>query len=206
VPLTVCSDVSPADWIVASELAWQQLVGFGPEGFAAHARVRFLPDPVREDQPESDADADASPDEVDQWRAVLQLLGSVTAVSDDCYFGLWEGWGFPETARRWPTFGVPGNDQPPARSYFLFHGSLADAAVWGGGVPAGAGIWGSTEFSRGGAPAFVWPSDHTWCVAADIDPHWLGIGASPPVIARLIDDPRLDAIEAAPADQQPAYR
>jgi hypothetical protein len=24
----------------------------------------------------------------------------------DCYFGLWEGWGFPEPARRWPTFGA----------------------------------------------------------------------------------------------------
>lgn len=205
-PLAVCSDVSPADWIVASEVAWQQLVGFGPAGFAAYARVRFIPDPVREDQQEREADPDASPDEVDQWRAVLQLLASVTAVSDDCYFGLWEGWGFPKTARRWPTFGVPGDDHPAARSYFLFHGSLAEAEVWGGGVPANAGIWGPPEFSRGGAPAFVWPSDHTWCVAADIDPHWLGIGASRLVIRRLIDDPRLDAIEADPADKQPAYR
>jgi hypothetical protein len=206
VPLAVCSDVSPADWIVASEVAWQQLVGFGPAGFAAYARVRFIPDPVREGQPESEADPDASPDEVDQWRALLQLLAAGTGDPDDCYFGLWEGWGFPESARRWPTFGVPRGARIPARSYFLFHGSLLEAKVWGGGAPANAGIWGPPEFSRGGAPAFVWPSDRTWCVAADIDPHWTGIGASVPVIERLVDDPRLDAIEADPADEQPAYR
>jgi hypothetical protein len=62
------------------------------------------------------------------------------------------------------------------------------------------------EFSRGGTPAFVWPADRTWCVAADIDPHWAGIGASSLSIKRLIADRRLDAVEADPADEQPAYR
>jgi hypothetical protein len=52
----------------------------------------------------------------------------------------------------------------------------------------------------------VWPSDHTWCIAADIDPHWAGIGASVPLIERLISDARLDAVEADPAEEQPAYR
>jgi hypothetical protein len=205
-PLAVCSDLSPADWIVASDVPWQRLVTFGPAGFAAYARVRFIPDPPREDQQESEADPHASPDEVDQWRALLKLLAAATEDPDDCYFGLWEGWGFPGSARRWPSFGVPRGARPPARSYFLFHGSLSEAEIWGGGAPANAGIWGPWEFSRGGAPAFVWPSNHTWCIAADIDPHWAGIGASVILIERLISDPRLDAVEADPADEQPAYR
>jgi hypothetical protein len=179
----------------------------GPSGFAAYARVRFIPDPIREDQRESKADLDELPtDEVDQWRALLVLLATGTADPDNCYFGLWDGWGFPEPARRWPTFGVPRDDQRPARSYFLFHGSLAEAEIWGGGAPADAGIWERPEFSRGGAPAFVWPSDHTWCIAADIDPHWAAIGASAPLIERVIGDPRLDAVEADPAAKQPTYR
>ena len=205
-PLAVCSDLSAADWIVASDLPWQRLVMFGPAGFAAYARVRFIRDPTREDQQESEADPQASPDEVDQWRALLKLLAAATEDPDDCYFGLWEGWGFPQSAHRWPSFGVPRGARPPARSYFLFRGSLPEAEVWGGGAPANAGIWGPSEFSRGGAPAFVWPSNHTWCVAADIDPHWAGIGASVPVIERLISDARLAAVEADPAEEQPAYR
>jgi hypothetical protein len=52
----------------------------------------------------------------------------------------------------------------------------------------------------------VWSSDHKWCIAADIDPHWAGIGASVSLIERLIGDARLDAVEAAPAEEQPAYR
>jgi hypothetical protein len=206
VSLAVCSDLSPAGWIVASEVPWQQLVSFGPAGFGAYARVRFIPDPIRDGQRESEADPDASPDEVDQWRALLQLLAAGTPDPDDCYFGLWEGWGFPRSARRWPTFGVPRDARIPLRSYFLFHGSLSDAEIWSGGAPANAGIWGPPEFSQGGAPAFVWPSDRTWCVAADIDPHWAGIGACVPSIQRLIADPCLDTVEADPADEQPAYR
>ena len=62
-------------------------------------------------------------------------------------------------------------------------------------------------FGPGGdAPAFVWPPDRTWCVAADIDPCWPAIGASAPLIERLTSDPGLDAVEANPAHEPPAYR
>lgn len=202
--LAVCADVSPADWLVTSSVPWQRLATFGPAGFAAYARVRFIPDPVHAGQQEYEADLDASPGETEQWRALLRLLAADTADPDDCYFGLWDGWGFPEPAGRWPTFGVPRGAPIPYRSYFLFHGSLSQAEIWG--PPAQTGIWGRPEFSQGGTPAFVWPSDRTWCVAADIDPHWAGIGASSQSIKRLIADERLDAVEADPAEEQPSYR
>ena len=202
--LAICSDLSPASWIVTSGAPWDRLVGFGPPGFAAYARVRFIPDPTHPDQQETEADLDASPSEVEQWRALLQLLARETSDPPDCYFGLWDGWPLPESARRWPTFGVPGDAQIAARSFFLFHGALSDAEIWG--QPVEAGIWGRPEFSLGGTPAFVWPSDHTWCVAADIDPHWAGIGATAPTIERLIADRRLDAVGADPDSKQPAYR
>lgn len=203
VSLDICSDLSPAGWIVTSDVPWDRLVTFGPAAFAAYARVRFIPDPTHEGQQEFEADCDASPGEVEQWRALLQLLGTETADPLDCYYALWEGWGFPESARRWPTFGVPRGAHI-ARSFYLFHGALSDAEIWG--QPAQAGIWGQAEFSGGGTPALVWPSDHTWCVAADIDPHWAGIGASVPVIDRLVADRRLDAVAADPDSEQPAYR
>ncbi len=64
----------------------------GPAGFPTYARVRFIPDPTHQGQQESEADPDASPSEIEQWRALLQLLATETCDPSDCYFGLWEGW------------------------------------------------------------------------------------------------------------------
>ena len=97
--LAVCTDLSPAHWIVASDVPWPPLVTLGPAGFPSSARVRFIPDPTREDQQESEADPDSSPDEVDQWRALLQLLAAGTEEPDDFYFGLWDGGGFPQSGQ-----------------------------------------------------------------------------------------------------------
>ena len=202
--LDICSDVSPASWIVTSDVPWARLVTFGPAGFAAYTRVRFIPDPTHQGQRESEADLFASPSETAQWRVLLQLLATETADPSDCYFGPWDGWGFPEAAHRWPTFGVPPSAPVALRSFFLFRGALSDAQIWG--TPAAAGIWGRPEFSNGGTPALVWPSDHTWCVAADIDPHWAGIGATVATIERLVADRRLDAVAADLDSEQPAYR
>lgn len=202
-PLSICSDLSPASWLVAGDAAWDQLVSFGPTGFPAYARVRFIPDPNYPGQKENEADLGASPGEVEQWRALLQLLASATSDPSDCYFGLWDGWPFPDAAHRWPTFKIPPSTQIPARAFFLFHGALTDAEI--SGSPTAAGIWGLPEFSHGGTPAFVWPADHTWCVAADVDPHWAGIGATVTTIRRLVADQRLDAVIADPDGAQPAY-
>lgn len=102
-----------------------------PGGLCRLCARSVHPDPVREGRQESEADLDASPDEVDQWRSLLQLLATDTVDPDDCYFGLCEGWGFPGSARRWPTFGIPRGAGLPARAYFLFHGSLSEAAIRG---------------------------------------------------------------------------
>jgi len=118
---------------VTSNEPWQRLVTIGPAAFAAYARVRFIPDPTHQGQQEHEADLDGSPGDTDQWRALLHLLAADTADPDDCYFGLWEGWGFPESARGWPTLAVPRDAQLPARSYFLFGcGSVGGTSCCGG--------------------------------------------------------------------------
>ena len=197
--LALCSDLSPADWIIASEVPWEQLVVFGPASFAAYARLRFLPDPSFDGQREIDADRDAARSATDQWRALFELLAAHTHTPDDCYFCLWEGWPFPPRVRQLPKLSVPSGSRPAARSYFLFRGPLSDACDWG-----------APEFSSGGPPpyepAFVWPADRAWCVANDVDPHWAGIGADATVIEQLVADRGLDAVVADPSDDQPAYR
>jgi hypothetical protein len=99
VSLVVCSDLSPAAWIVTSTEPWHRLVTIGPAGFAAYARVRFIPDPTYQGQPEHEADLDASPGETDQWRAMLHLLAADTIHPDDCYFGSWRA-GIPGVGSR----------------------------------------------------------------------------------------------------------
>ena len=87
-------DMSAADWIMTSDRPWEQLVTFGPAGFPAYARLRFLPDPVYEGQAEHAVDIDVdAPAESAQLRVVLETLTSHTRTPDDCYFCLWDGWG-----------------------------------------------------------------------------------------------------------------
>jgi hypothetical protein len=235
--LTPSSDLSAAKWITASDQSWQRLAGFGPSGFAAYARLRFLPDPAFEGQSENDVDlTDDAPSETAQLRAALEVLARHTRTPDDCYFCLWDGWGWtveggdsawalsreqPPTAEPMltsppPPGAVPArrdrsNDPPsaphvpkvaiPHRAYFMFHGSVSDLGDWGA---AGKGPGGSTIGMPD--PAFIWPADHAWCVANDVDPHWAGIGADTAAIDRLVADPLLDVVRADPTANQPIYR
>jgi hypothetical protein len=187
--LSICRDVSPADWIVRSDLPWARLVTLGPAGFGAYARLRFLPDPVRRGQREADAHPDWRPP--DQAATLLAVLAGHTATPDDCFMGLWDGLGAPSPLPDAPSFAVPH------RSYWLFRGPLRD-------LSGTTSPWPGTNLVDG-LPAFVWPADRAWCVARDVDPHWAGIGGTAAVVSRLVTDPRLDVVPADPAEEQPAY-
>jgi len=86
----------------------------------------------------------------------------------------------------------------PHRSYWLFRGPLTDLLDTTQELPG--------EYLVDGLPAFVWPADHAWCVARDVDPHWAGIGGALPLITRLVTDARLDVVPADPTEDQPFYR
>ena len=236
--LTPSSDLLAATWIASSAQSWQHLVGFGPSGFGAYARLRFLPDPVYEGQSESDNDiADDAPSETAQLRAALEVLAGHTRTPKDCYFCLWDGWGWtvgggdgawalslqqagatgsePMLTSAPPPGAVPAlrdrsNDPPsaplapkvaiPNSDYFLFRGSVSDLGDWGAPQQGpGDSAIGMPD------PAFIWPADHAWCVADDVDPHWAGIGASTAAIDQLLADPRLDVVRADPTEDQPNY-
>jgi hypothetical protein len=208
VTLTYCPDLTAADWIATSTLDWARLVTFGPAGFDAYARLRFIPDPVTEGQSENDIDYGVTVPESDQIRVALETLGGYTRTPEDCYFCLWDGWGsellgtppriapaFPPSVLDGPKLGVPH------REFYLFRGPLSDFGDWGA-----ADMWpGQPRFDMP-PPAFVWPADHAWCVTRDVDPHWAGIGAPAGAIDRLCADTRIDVVPADPAQSQPAYR
>lgn len=236
--LTLCSDLSAAGWLTASDGRWDELVCFGPAGFPAYARLRFIPDPVYEGQSENDVDLDEEAlSETAQLRMVLDVLSRYTRTPSDCYFCLWDGWGLHEISglrtpdvrtdatggdpRSDPSFGslrpleaVPAVDSSlpppvlreamvvvPNRSYLLFHGAVADL-----GERGSATRWPGQPSLGTADPAFIWPADHAWCVANDVDPHWAGIGAAASAIAQLVADPRVDVVLADPRAHQPRYR
>jgi hypothetical protein len=189
-----CPDTAPADWLVRSGAPGLRLITFGPAGFEAYARLRYLPDPGRPGQDEADADVpDDHPSDIAQARRALHRLAPFTATPEDCYFCLWEGYSdipLPPDARRGPLVEVPH------RRHALFRGRLRDIDHWetdfGGGQPIAP-------------PAFVWPADRRWCFTSDVDPHWAGIGAERTAVDALVADPRLDVVAADPADSQPRY-
>ncbi|HEY3670064.1 MAG TPA: hypothetical protein VGN51_03950 [Acidimicrobiia bacterium] len=45
------------------------------------------------------------------------------------------------------------------------------------------------------------PEDRAWVVASEIDFAWTYIGASMPVVDALVDDPRIEALEAHITDR-----
>lgn len=193
--LRFCPDTGAADWLVRSGTPAEQLITFGPSGFEAFARLRFIPDPVRAGQSEADADlADDHPSDIEQARRALRLLEAFTSTPEECYFCLWEGYSdarLPAQVQRGPLVELPD------RRYALLRGSLDDIDAWEADLGGGQVI---------APPAFVWPADHRWCLASDVDPHWAGIGAERAAIDALVDDPRLDVVRASPTDDQPCYR
>jgi hypothetical protein len=193
--LRYCSDTAAADWLVRSETPAEQLITFGPAGFEAFARLRFIPDPLNPDQDEANAVVPKEhPSDLEQARRALRLLARFTSTPQDCYFCLWEGYSdspLPPQVQRGRLVELPH------RRYALLRGALQDIDRWETDLGAGQII---------APPAFVWPADHRWCLASDVDPHWAGIGAEQAAIDALLADPQLDVVPASPEGSQPHYR
>jgi hypothetical protein len=167
-----------------------QLITFGPAGYPAYARLRFVPDPDRPGQAEADAGVPGDhPPDIAQARRALHRLAGFTSTPDDCFFLVWEGYS---------DIALPPGPvaELPHRRYAVFRGAVAGVDGWedelGGGQPVAP-------------PAFVWPADRRWCFVSDVDPHWAGIGAARAAVDALVADPGLDVVPARPGEPQPQY-
>jgi hypothetical protein len=187
VSLKPSSNLPAAAWITDAEGDWTQLAGFGPAVLPGYVRVRLLPDPERPFQSENEASvAPGGLSEHEQVKLILDVLRRHTGTPDDAFFCLWDGWGTH----------IPGFKpmvRIPSRAYYLFEGPLAEAGEWG------------LDSDEELVPAFVWPADQAWCVAKDVDQHWIGVGASEAALQELLAVPALDVVKADPTEQQPFY-
>lgn len=189
--LRVSADTSAAEWLLRSGTPWSRLVDFGPAGFEAYARLRFIPDPVRRGQAEGDAGIGADhPSDFAQARRAVHRLAPFTATPEECWFCVWDGYSDVELPIAGPLVELPH------RSYLLLRGALSDIDDW----ERTLGRWPPYP-----PPAFLWPADHSWCFASDVDPHWAGIGAARAAVDALLADPELDVVPARPDEPKPRY-
>lgn len=187
-----CTDASAAGWISTSDVPWDQLVGFGPAGFASHARLRFIPDPTHEGQAESEFGAGpGAVSETEQLATAVDALLHHTSTPDELFFAFWDGFGFAMPAAHF---------EVPNRGFFLYRGSVSDNGSWD--IPVADRAPGQQWMP---VPAFIWPADHAWCIARDVDPHWAGIGAGPDALVELLREETVDVVPANTAEPQPTY-
>lgn len=182
----------PADWI--SDLTFREATSFGPSGFAAYARLRYIPDPVRPGQSENEVEVPEDHlSDLDQARLAFAHLAQHTETAEHCYVGIWDGY----HDDRLPVGPGPHvRFDLPHRRYLLLEGPLDALRFW------------ETDLGPRAPhvpPAFVWPADRAWIFVSDVDPHWAGIGASREAITELTDDPVLDIVAADPDLAQPYY-
>jgi hypothetical protein len=142
------ADAGAARWLLQADVSWQDLVTYGPPGFAVYVRIAL-----------SHAEVVTQSDEkpVDSIRAALAALASYTTTADRGYAAVWEGWGGGPPSPQAPRVDIPN------RAMLLFTGSVqalrdAPALAWYGSA---AGV--NQE------PNLVWPEDHAWCLACDVD-------------------------------------
>lgn len=132
--------------------------------------------------------------------ALCGVLEAYTAA--DCYFALWEGYGWIHGS---PSVGILGGNERippafppevmngprlrhPARDYFVFTGPLPAASAMGddGFDPQ--------------SPNIFWPADRSWCVASEIDFDSTLVAGSAELIAAVLAEPALEAWEVHPDD------
>lgn len=207
--LTRSNDIHKGVWLRARDVSWQQVSGYGPPGFEAYARLRFLPDPEYQGQPSS---VHSRPDgglawEATQLQAAVAALRQYSSTPDRAFYCLWEGWGIApddflrisgSTSAASPDVVEESMDRAAwvtvgDRRCHLFEGSLDDFIWWGAREETPSEDGPEVKF------AFTWPADRAWCVAADVDLHWAGMGGSAHAIEALIGTPGLDVVEADPA-------
>lgn len=170
------------------------------------------------------------PEEGQLDQAVLATLAehlrAATTTPDDLVAAVWDGWGDLNSGSAWSSFvvGEPSEEQLrqlqeqaeqrrirkaaaaralasptfawPGREFHLLSASLAlfSETDWLDGTPVD--VWPAA----GHTPQMLWPEDHSWVLATEIDWDCTIIAGSRDLVAEVLDDPRLEAFAVADTD------
>jgi hypothetical protein len=116
------------------------------------------------------------------------LLGKHTTTPDECFFCIWEGWGwvpdiFSADELRKPRVRLP------SREYLLLGGPIATAL----NITAPYSGWRQS-------PNLFWPADHEWCAASEIDFDSTLVGGTTELVQAILQAPTLDSWPVGPDD------
>jgi hypothetical protein len=195
--LNFSDDIDEADWLVgiAGSVSRPRRLEFtifvGPESFEEHARILLLPDPTPEIFRESDLDEktfDDAPEEFETLVAVSRKV-SLLSGSEECLSCLfWTGYPYDVDFPDGPEIDLGG-----MRQYRLARGSIQDL----------------DDFKNLSddvyPPGFIWPRDRSWCLAYDVDSHFIGVSGSREVVKALRESVDLDVQSVKFGDAFPLY-
>lgn len=136
---------------------------------------------------------------------LCDVLAAHTTTPDDCFYGLWAGWGWIYGSSAVATLGshepvaslldVQEQASPrlhlPGRDYLLLRGPLSGAlalSCYGESWPA----WQS--------PNLLWPADRAWFLASEIDFNSTLVAGDAALIADILACPALESWPVHPLD------
>lgn len=142
--------------------------------------------------------------------ALLDVLDRWTAPGTECVMALWDGFGWVNGQGAAILGGGPGGaielepaypgevlDGPrlqlPGRNYLLFTGPLASAAHLGRRAPEQVTGHYPDGWLWRQSPNLLWPADHSWCLATEIDLDSTLVGGPAALVDTLVADPALEA-------------
>ncbi|WP_435745750.1 hypothetical protein [Nocardioides sp. SYSU DS0663] len=134
----------PAHWLLRSDADWWDLVRYGPPGFDVYVRVAF-------------ADGADLNGEEPSLRTALATLVDHTTTPRSGYAAVWEGWTSREPVPMAPRVSIPN------REMLLFTGPVDELR------DAPALAWYGSAQDAYQEPHLVWPEDHAWCLACEVD-------------------------------------
>lgn len=127
--------------------------------------------------------------------ALCELLAKHTSDAADCFFAVWTGWGWIERTFTGDEL-IRARLTLPERDYVLLTGPLSAASQLGNAR-------GLRGFERQ-SPNLVWPGDHSWFVATEVDFDSTLVGGSAGLIEAILGAQGLDAWPTGP-DASLAY-
>ncbi|MCW2817771.1 MAG: hypothetical protein JWR42_558 [Marmoricola sp.] len=148
--LRPAASAAPAGWLLGSGVDWWDLVRFGPPGFEAYVRIALA-------KPSDGPDDVDGPDRGTPVRSALAVLAGHTTTPTHAYAAIWEGWTGHGAIVDAPRVEVPH------RAMLLFTGPVSLL----GNAPALA--WDEATQDSLQEPHLVWPEDHAWCLACEVD-------------------------------------
>jgi hypothetical protein len=150
-------------------------------GRIVHSEMQFEQISIPRGQTPTDSHRGPQPREgtlpPEERRVLVDILRTATSIPDQCWFGLWEGFGGLDDD------GIRERVELPQRSYLLYRGTI-DRAL-------------ESPFPYNQSPNLWWPEDRAWFVATEIDLPWTYVGGRPDLVAALVSDSRLEVLPVA---------